>query len=525
MKKNLNQNGITLIALIITIIIVIILATITINNAFGENGLIERTKQAKQMTEDAIENEQEQLNSLFDSFYNITEDINVDNDEYVAQIDNTKFTTLSDAIEAVPEGQEKVINIIKDFQQTDVAQIPQEKNIVIDLQSYNITLTEGCIINEGNLEIKSSNENYNGKIIVQNNDYAGINNKGNLQISSGIYEAIGANNAITNNGTGTVTISGGKIIGSNIENEKYPAVWNEASGTIIVEGGTLESTTSALIYNNLDGEVIINGGNLKSKDDNVIDNNANGTILITDGFLQSTNATTVLNSSNGIIEVKGGQIVGSISEEDAWPTIRNYADGEIIIDGGIITGTGERAIYNGKNGNITIKNGIIQSLKVNSIGNYGTGNITISGGEIRGIESSEISYPTVWNNSSGKIIVNGGLIDATVGNGISTAINNAGSGEVIITAGTVKSKNYAINNSGTGTVTLGIDDMNISTTIPEIISSNSSKTIVGQKGLKLNFYDGIIKGGGIQSSLSITVPEGKSYYLDTSKELYETTIK
>lgn len=67
--------------------------------------------------------------------------------------------------------------------------------------------------------------------------------------------------------------------------------------------------------------------------------------------------------------------------------------------------------------------------------------------------------------------------------------------------------------------------MNISTTTPEIISSNSSKTIVGQKGLILNFFDGIIKGGGIQASLTTIVPEGKNYYLDNSKELYETTIK
>lgn len=524
MKKESKENGITLIALVITIVLLIILATITINNAFGENGLIEKTKQAKQMTEEAVKNEQQQLNSLFDSFLNITEDNNV-NEEYVAQIDNTKYTTLSSAIEAVPAGEKTEINIIRDFEQTTVAQIPEEKNVVIDLQNYNIILTTGSILNNGNLELKSSNQVDIGKITIQNNEYSGINNKGNLSISSGIYESVGTNNAITNSGTGTVTISGGRIIGNNIENEKYPAIWNETSGTIIVDGGTLEATTTTLIYNNNGGNIYINGGTLKSKEDATIDNNENGNVVVTDGYLQSTENTTLLNSSNGIIEVKGGQIVGATSQENARATIRNFADGEIIVDGGVITGTEERAIYNDKNGNVTIKNGIIQSTKVNSIGNYGAGTITISGGEIRGIESSDLSYPTIWNNSSGKIIVNGGLVDASIVDGVSTAINNAGSGEIIITAGTVKSTNYAINNSGTGTVTLGTDDMNISTTTPEIISSNSSKTIVGQKGLILNFFDGIIKGGGIQASLTTIVPEGKNYYLDNSKELYETTIK
>ena len=41
-----NNNGITLIALIVTIITLIILAAVSINILFGENGLINRTKVA-----------------------------------------------------------------------------------------------------------------------------------------------------------------------------------------------------------------------------------------------------------------------------------------------------------------------------------------------------------------------------------------------------------------------------------------------------------------------------------------------
>ena len=41
-----NSKGITLVALVITIIIIIILATLTINYAFGENGLIKRAESA-----------------------------------------------------------------------------------------------------------------------------------------------------------------------------------------------------------------------------------------------------------------------------------------------------------------------------------------------------------------------------------------------------------------------------------------------------------------------------------------------
>lgn len=65
------ENGITLVALVITIIILIILSTITINAAFGEHGLIERAQQAKNLTEEATLKEQESLNYLMSEYANM----------------------------------------------------------------------------------------------------------------------------------------------------------------------------------------------------------------------------------------------------------------------------------------------------------------------------------------------------------------------------------------------------------------------------------------------------------------------
>ena len=66
-----KEKGITLVALVITIVILIILATVTINVAFGEGGLIERAQQAKNLTEQATQSEQEALNSLMREYANI----------------------------------------------------------------------------------------------------------------------------------------------------------------------------------------------------------------------------------------------------------------------------------------------------------------------------------------------------------------------------------------------------------------------------------------------------------------------
>ena len=46
-----KENGITLVTLIVTIIVLLILAGITINFAFNENGIINKTKEAKKEQE------------------------------------------------------------------------------------------------------------------------------------------------------------------------------------------------------------------------------------------------------------------------------------------------------------------------------------------------------------------------------------------------------------------------------------------------------------------------------------------
>ena len=58
-----KQKGITLIALVITIIILLILAGISIATLSGDNGLFNRARQAKNNTIDAQERENEALNS------------------------------------------------------------------------------------------------------------------------------------------------------------------------------------------------------------------------------------------------------------------------------------------------------------------------------------------------------------------------------------------------------------------------------------------------------------------------------
>ena len=60
-----NQKGVTLVALVVTIIILIILAGISINLILGDNGIITIAKKAKENTELAKVEEEKQLNELY----------------------------------------------------------------------------------------------------------------------------------------------------------------------------------------------------------------------------------------------------------------------------------------------------------------------------------------------------------------------------------------------------------------------------------------------------------------------------
>ena len=96
-----QEKGITLIALVITIIILIILATVTLNVVLGEGGLIDRAQQAKDLTEQAAKEEQEGLNSLMSEYTNIMSEDNINQIMTVIEAKNSgqifeKITPLKD---------------------------------------------------------------------------------------------------------------------------------------------------------------------------------------------------------------------------------------------------------------------------------------------------------------------------------------------------------------------------------------------------------------------------------------------
>ena len=67
MKTKIKQEkGITLIALVVTIVVLLILAGVSVNALFGNSGIIEKAKEAQNAMDKAAENDQKQIGELTD---------------------------------------------------------------------------------------------------------------------------------------------------------------------------------------------------------------------------------------------------------------------------------------------------------------------------------------------------------------------------------------------------------------------------------------------------------------------------
>ena len=64
MRNYSKENGITLIALVVTIVVLLILAGVSVNALFGNNGIIEKAKDAQNAMDKAKENDEKGINEL-----------------------------------------------------------------------------------------------------------------------------------------------------------------------------------------------------------------------------------------------------------------------------------------------------------------------------------------------------------------------------------------------------------------------------------------------------------------------------
>ena len=145
------MHGITLIALVVTIVVLLILAGITISLVFSENGIIAKAREAANKTNEAIINEQTQMNDVTAAMENM---LNV-----------TGGSTTPEEPEGCPAEEFEKWNGTSDdkvnaVQSTDTTPItvPVPKGYTASKVTGENTVEDGFVIYEGEEEVNDTNK-------------------------------------------------------------------------------------------------------------------------------------------------------------------------------------------------------------------------------------------------------------------------------------------------------------------------------------------------------------------------------
>lgn len=403
MKKTKETKGITLIALVITIIILLILAGISISMITGQNGILTQTVKSKEQIGVATEKEQiilayinaslnEDLKNNIDFFEKIVEELNWQNANYVINSISMNITSET--------GNEYTLT---------------RDGIVLDGRIAYLDIADGTI------QLYSNGYKQNG---------------GELQEYQGNYIITGTTKKNTvkvmDVGTYNITIKNLSIDVSSID---YTCAFNANSGG---------KETDCFVNLTLEGENYLFGGNSAA---------ALGFSNATPNVDGITNGSTLTIKGNGKLEAIGkGYAAGIGSGYNGWEAAAGDANNIIINSGTIIA----RGGYSGSHGSgigsslwHSVNNIVINDGEIYAYGSfYGAGigatdkakNIIINGGNVH-------AYSTYGNAIGGNIVdniqINGGNVSVSKnfscveGGGRIWKGCIGGDGNVFITWGTV----------------------------------------------------------------------------------------
>lgn len=319
-------------------------------------------------------------------------------------------------------------------------------------------------------------------------------------------------NAITNNGTLTLT-GGGKIIGAN-NTSNGGAVLN--NGTLTIENAELSGNTAYKgggVYNSSGAVLIINGGSIKNNTTNQYHGGGicnYGTVTINDGTIsynsthQGGNGGGIFNES--VLNINGGTIKNNTCRSNGGGIY--FSAGSINISGSPVI-TGNKNSDNNDNNvdlsdkKITVSGTLSESTKIGITG-AGAGEVITQGlsgkGSVQNFFCDYSGYLICANSDGEAIVVNTHTITITEqGNGttsVDAENNKAAAGDTVtVTAEPqagcyVELISYKRNNYEGVTIHTGTEDnlnqtVNAQFTMPD----GSVEVTVAYKQKPINYVD------------------------------------
>ena len=355
-------------------------------------------------------------------------------------VNGVEYNSLTTAYQAITEESGTITAIASITTSSLLPIIESGKDITLDLNGQTLTYYQ-TLINRGTLRIIDSSDDKSGSL---NNVSITVNN---------------------------ITNEGELIITEAAIMDAYEAIYNNKNGNVSITGGTvkLENNSRNItgIYNN-QGTITLDGTKIET-----IGTSSNDTFAI----VNQPRDTNAIAANEVEINVTGIRNVYAVYASDATAKF-NITDSEVNVS---CTGNSDAGFI--RYGKVTVENtnvNITSSRQAYGI-LYANSEIINSNISVEAKNYAQAIYSGTNAIRSGTITAN--HTDRGNTNNYSYGIYE---GTNTIEGGTIKGSTYGIRN---GNNTIGINDGEISSTVPEIRGE-----LYGLYGGNTNFYDGVFIG-------------------------------
>jgi len=307
-----------------------------------------------------------------------------------------------------------------------------ENDEALNIGSSYITIANDANYSWGNVTFRGNITNTTSSAVITVNG-PNVDSEANISTTS--------SEAIRNNGTGTLTISGGTVVATDY------TVYSNSAGSIIITGNAkIAATTGSAIYHYAtSGKVIISEN---AEITSASTSSGYGTVYIREGSAEITGGTitntssgyAIYNVSSEVLNISGGKVLAATGS-----AIYHFAtSGKVIIsENAEITSTSTSSGYGTvyiSRGSAEITGGTITNTSSGyAIYNASSEVLNISGGKVLAATGSAIYHYA----TSGKVIISGSAE-------ITSANTSTSSGTLYIRSGTVEISGGTITNTASG---------------------------------------------------------------------------
>lgn len=417
-----NIRGITLISLVVTIVVLLILAGVTINMLLGDNGILTRAAEAKEKAKEAENKELEQLDNLEKLIAQYTsEKGNVVTTKYyeslLSAINDANNDVITNGVDDSSGAKAKIeinekgnvyVSPLEDASLDTIVQVGSTKGYTLDLNNKTLTFSEGNHFNQlASTKLILDDSGTNGNVtknVTASSTQNIIRSSGELILNGGTYN-------LTNNGAGTAL---------NFRMDKAIFVANSGVVNSISEG-----KATALQVSGSNSTTTINNVNCSAKS---VSGQATSLFATASGP----------DEENGNIIINGGEFTSFSELSHAVSGYFSFKDA--TINGGIFNANASNSISWGLQ--VQAKNNItINNVEIKSVSNNNSHGIYLEGnyyGEPKFIiDSAKVTAST---NNSGYVYgimvkgisndeckINGGeyCIDSNTGYGAAAYVDNS----------------------------------------------------------------------------------------------------